>query len=135
MPQPQLDPFPDAELLLVAGLTAPLQAVFSTARLVTILPGTISQPTVRVKRISGANRDIALDRPIMDVDTFWTDYGVTSSIARQVTMCLLALRGQVLMNMGVISQVNVVQGPRWLPDPDPNLYRFNATYEMYTHGL
>jgi hypothetical protein len=131
---PVIPIFPDAELLLVAGLTPLLQGVFGSGgvRVVTILPATIAVPTVRIKRISGANRSIALDRPILDCDTFASDYGTASIVARQVTASLLALRGVATVN-GVIGNVNVIQGPRWLPDADMNLSRFNASYEVFTH--
>lgn len=129
-----LQPFPDAELILIAGLTPVLQGIFGDngVRLVTNLPAQITIPVVRIKRISGASRDITLDRPILDFDTFWSDYGQASLIARQASASLLGLRGQQLSN-GVITNVNVVQGPRWLPDPNPNLQRFSASYEVFTH--
>jgi hypothetical protein len=133
MPQPILKPWPDAEQVMLVGLTPLIQAVYPTARIVTELPGAIAVPTIRIKRISGAQRDIIVDRPILDVDVFWTDYGTASAISRQITASLLSLRGLKLMN-GVISNVNVVQGPRWLPEPDPNLFRFSATYEAFTHN-
>lgn len=127
--------FPDIELLLVAGLTSLMQAQLGAngIRVVTILPASVSLPTLRVKRISGASRNIALDRPVVDFDVFTSNYGQSSLIARQASAALLALRGEILPN-GVITNVNVVQGPRWLPDPDPNLFRFNASYEVFTHG-
>lgn len=130
-----LQPFPDAELILVAGLTPALQAIYGDngIRVTTILPATVTVPTLRVKRVSGAARDIALDRPILDADVFWSDYGTASSVSRQVHASLMSLRGVQLTN-GVITNVNVIQGPRWLPDPDPNLYRFNASYEVFTHA-
>lgn len=127
--------FPDAELMLVAGLTSLMQGILGDngVRVVTILPAEITVPTVRVKRISGASRNITLDRPILDFDTFWSNYGQASLVARQASASLLDLRGVQLSN-GVVTNVNVVQGPRWLPDPNPNLYRFNASYEVFVHG-
>lgn len=131
---PSIPVMPDAELLLVVGLTPLLQAIYGSngVRVVTSLPGTIAVPTVRVKRISGAQRTIALDRPVLDADTFALDYGTASMVSRQVTASLLALRGMLLAN-GVVTNVNVIQGPRWLPDEDVNLFRFNASYEVFTH--
>jgi hypothetical protein len=130
-----LQPFPDAELILVAGLSPVLQQIYGDngVRVVTILPATITIPTVRVKRISGANRDIILDRPILDVDVFASTEGTSSAIARQILASLYGLRGRSLAN-GVITNVNVVQGPRWLPEPNPNLFRYNASYEVFTHS-
>jgi len=129
-----VDAFPDSELVLVAALTPLLQRRFgNNLRVVTILPANITNPVVRVKRTSGAQRDIVLDRPILDVDTFWTDYGLASTISRQVAAELLSIRGAQLVN-GVITNVNVIQGSRWLPDPSPDLFRFNASYEVFMHG-
>lgn len=130
-----IKPFPDIELLLVAGMTPVLQGIFGSGgvRIVTILPATIAAPTVRIKRTSGASRSIALDRPIVDVDVFASNYGTSSRIGRQFQASLLMLRGVQLSN-GVISNVNVIQGPRWLPESDPNLFRSGASYEVFTHS-
>ncbi|MCL2728804.1 MAG: hypothetical protein FWE15_02130 [Actinomycetia bacterium] len=125
--------FPDAELLLVAGLAPRMQARWPALRLVTILPATIAGPVVRIKRTSGAARDIVLDRPVLDADTFASDYGECSLISRTLASALLSLRGLPLVN-GVITNVNIIQGSRWLPDPSPDLYRFSATYEVFMHG-
>lgn len=126
-------PFPDEEQLVIDGLLPLVQAVYPTARMVTTLPGTITVPTLRIKRISGASQGIVLDRPIVDIDVFWSDYGTSKAVARQAAASLLELRGVQLAN-GVITNVRAIQGPRWLPDPDPNLFRFNASYEVFTHG-
>lgn len=128
--------FPDVELVLIGGLTPVLQGILGDngVRLVTKLPAQITVPTIRIKRISGASRDITLDRPIVDFDTFWSDYGQASLVARQAQLALLSLRGKVLPVSGVVTNVNVIQGPRWLPDPNPNLNRFNASNEVFTHA-
>lgn len=128
-------PFPDAELLLLVGMTPVLQGIFGSGgvRVVTILPAEIAVPTVRIKRISGAGRSIAIDRPIVDVDVFASDYQTASLIGRRFEAQLKMLRGVQLSN-GVISNVNVIQGPRWLPESDPNLFRSGASYEVFTHA-
>ena len=128
-----VDVFPDAELVLLAGLTPRLQAAFGDSlRVVTILPAQFTAPVVRVKRTSGAPRDIVLDRPVLDADTFAASYGLASKVSRTVTAALLSLRG-VPLPLGVISNVNVIAGSRWLPDANPDLFRFSASYEVFIH--
>ena len=122
-----VDTFPDVEVMLV-GAMAPL---FPDYRFVTILPENIVKTTCRFKRISGAARDIRIDRPIVDADVFTAGY--TDLAAREIQAALLSLRGRPLMN-GVVQSVIVNVGPHWLPDPNPNLFRFNATYEIHIHS-
>lgn len=86
--------------------------------------------TARIKRISGANRDIAIDRPIVDVDVFSpTGEGDASTAARAIQAALLVLAGKITTN-GVIQRVTTINGPRWLPEENQTLTRYGATYEI-----
>jgi hypothetical protein len=125
-----VDVFPDAEIALLAVL-AP---AFPSDRVVTKVPADVTGTVIRVHRISGAARDIRIDRPIVDVDVFAADDGTASSTARNAQSILLSLAGTTVLN-GVIQRVSVVNGPRWLPEDNPNLIRYGATYEMLIHAL
>jgi hypothetical protein len=128
-----ITPFPSAELMLIAQMGQ----VFSnepTWRFCSSLPATIAGPTIRFKRISGAARNIRIDHPVTDVDVFSSDYGISDSVARQIEVALLMTRGTQVLNLGVIQTVTVVNGPHWLPDPNKDLFRFNATYELHVHA-
>jgi hypothetical protein len=127
---PAVDVFPDAELALLAVL-AP---AFPSGRVVTKTPATIAGTVIRVHRISGAARNIRVDRPIVDVDVFAADDATASSTARNAQSVLLSLAGTTVLN-GVIQRVSVVNGPRWLPEDNPNLTRYGATYEVMIHAL
>lgn len=127
----QVDVFPDMALELVAYLAGK----FSTYRFATSLPGTFSQVTVRIHRISGANRDIRVDRPIVDIDVFSpTGEGDASTAARDIQSAILSMRGVSTMN-GVVQRAITVNGPRWLPEANTNLVRYGATYEFQVHAV
>lgn len=124
--------FPDIEILLVAYLKAE-----TDKRVVTDLPANLDTllPVIRVTRVSGADRDYRLDRPIVDIDVFATNRTGASTLARQVLDLMRdhLQRGGAVQPTGVVTSVETLSGPRWLPDPNPNLRRFSATYEVCVH--
>lgn len=121
--------FPDIELLLVQWL----QPRFPAARFATILPADITQVTVHVTRISGANRTIRVDRPIVDIDVYALDHPSSAGVALTIEAVLKTARNVVTGN-GVVQSVNTVNGPRWLPEANPALFRRSATYELHVHA-
>jgi hypothetical protein len=132
---PEVKPFPSVELALVQLLTSKFGRDVNGYRFSTRLPGNagITQPTFRIKRISGAARNIRVDHPVVDVDCWYTDDYKSERAALEVQAALLSLRGTQFMN-GVIQSVEVNNGPRWLPDPNTSLFRYSATYEVHLHG-
>jgi hypothetical protein len=123
--------FPDIELLLLYALV-PLEP---DIRFVTRMPtGDLAQTTALIHRISGANRNIGIDRPIVDIDVFGIreDAGNVSIAARNIQSDILSLMGVELAN-GVIQHVTTVNGPRTLPEDNPYVIRFSATYELQVH--
>jgi hypothetical protein len=119
--------FPDTEAILV-GILSPM---FPGIRFATMMPADIDSTVVRIHRISGANRDIYADRPIVDVDVFAADDATASLAARQIQAKILSLAGTTgLGGSGVISLVTTVNGPRWLPEANQNITRYGATYEI-----
>jgi len=128
--------FPDMDKLLVSFLGGEIFANTTPAtRVVTILPLHIEElpgPVIRVTRTAGTNRTLFTDRPIVDVDVFTTDWGSASLAARQAQNAILfTLRGTVRPE-GKVQNATTVVGPRWLPDINPALVRFSATYEFST---
>jgi hypothetical protein len=126
---PVVAAFPDIEKLLVGWL----QPQFPDARLATILPADITGTTVHVTRISGANRNIAVDRPIVDIDVFALDYADSVSGALAIQQ-VITLARNVTTDDGVLLGATTVNGPRWLPEINPALTRFSATYEFHVHA-
>lgn len=131
---PVIRPFPDIELLVVNYLQGQLGDSY---RVCTDLPDKMTQVTIRVTRVSGANRDIAVDRPVVDLDVFSSPDGgraEASGTAYMLLDMLTALRNLVTPD-GVVQYVSTVTGPRWLPDINQDLTRFSASYEFHAHGV
>lgn len=122
--------FPDAESALLYALV-PLEP---DIRFVTVMPASVAAIVARVHRISGAPRDIYVDRPIIDIDVFGpkSDVGNISAAARNIQSDVLSLMGRTVMN-GVIQHAVTVAGPRQLPEANPDLVRYSATYEIQIH--
>lgn len=126
-----LTPFPDVESALMFALV-PLHP---GVRFVTVMPaGDPPQITAQIKRGSGANADIWIDRPIVDIDVWgFSDKPMDASIAaRGIQASILALMGKQVQN-GVIQHVLTIVGPRPLPEVNPKLVRYNSSYEIRIH--
>jgi hypothetical protein len=123
--------YPDIEQLLVAFYKAE-----TARRAVTELPADLEQavPVIQVARVpSGAG--YRLDRPLVDVSvwTLKTQRVLCSQIAQQVVdLTTIALIGQI-RPQGVVTAASVDVAPYWLPDPNPNLCRYLATYRLAAH--
>jgi hypothetical protein len=126
-------PFPDPETMLMYALV-PINP--STWRFVTILPaGDSSDIIVRFRRSGGTNRNIYVDQPTVDVDVFGpkSQVGTVSNAARTIQSQILSLASAVVSN-GVIQHAFTVQGPRQLPEVNPNYVRYNAMYQLQIHA-
>lgn len=123
--------FPDAESALLYALVP----AFPDIRFVTVMPGgDLPQTTVRLHRISGSNRTIGVDNPIVDIDVFGlkSDVGQVSADARDIQAFVLGLMSAQVAN-GVIIHATTVNGPRSLPEANQDLVRYSATYELHIH--
>ena len=126
-----LPAFPDAESAILYALVP----AFPDIRFVTVMPAGDPEGIVaRVHRISGANRDIYVDRPIIDIDVFgpMSQVGNVSSAARDIQASVLSLMGAIVTN-GVIQHAVTIAGPRPLPEANPNISHYGATYELQIH--
>ena len=124
--------FPDVESALLYALVPE----FPDVRFVTSMPaGELTITTARIHRISGANRDIYVDRPIIDIDVFGlqSQAGNVSLIARDIQSALLSMMSMRVTN-GVIQHITTVNGPRTLPETNQDLVRYSATYEVMIHS-
>jgi hypothetical protein len=132
---PTVDVFPDIEVLLVAYLKAK-----TGKRVVTDLPAAndlaSALPVIRVTRVSGEDQNYRLDQPIVDIDVFAATRGEASTLSRQAQAWLrqhLPYEDSI-QSTGVVTAVDTVVGPRWLPDSNANLRRFGASYEVTLHA-
>jgi hypothetical protein len=125
--------YPDIELLLTSYL-----ATKTGERAVTELPAELDSilPVIRVTRISGADEDFHLDYPVVDVDVFATDRAGAQQLSDQIRH---ALRWDLptvdcVQDAGVVTSVRTINAPRWLPDSNTNLRRYNASYQVTAHA-
>jgi hypothetical protein len=126
-----MTPFPDVEVALMFALV-PMEP---DIRFVTTMPaGDLKVITARIARTSGANRNIWIDKPIVDIDVwgFKTAPMDVSAAARDIQADLLSLMG-IQVQTGVIQHVLTSIGPRPIPEVNPDLVRYNATYEVNIH--
>lgn len=126
---PVIAAFPDVEVLLIGWL----QPQFPGTRFATILPADITETVIHVTRISGANRSIRVDRPIVDIDVYASTPAESSDVALAIQQVLMAARN-VATDDGVLLMASTVNGPRWLPEINPALFRRSATYEFFVHA-
>lgn len=126
-------PAVDCELLLVEYFQAQMGDNY---RLCADLPDPITQVTIRVTQVSGANRNIATDHPIIDLDVFSSPGGgiqeAKTTAIRLQQLCMLMRN--LVTPQGTVQSVTTITDPRWLPDINPDLTRYAATYEFHTHG-
>ena len=123
--------FPDVESALLYALV-PMEP---DIRFVTVLPAGDSEGIIaKIRRISGANRDIYVDRPIVDIDVYGPidETGNVSAAARRIQVDILSMMSKIVMN-GVIQHTNTIAGPRQLPEANPSYVRYSATYEIQIH--
>jgi hypothetical protein len=123
--------YPDIEQLLVAFYKAE-----TGKRASTDLPGNVEEivPMIQVGRVDGG-AGYRLDRPRVDVSvwTLKTQRGACSDLAQDVldltTMVLVGRR----LPQGVVTSATVDLAPHYVPDPNPNLCRYLATYQLAAH--
>lgn len=122
---------PDAESALLYALV-PLEP---DIRFVTVMPGgELTGIVARVHRISGAARDLHVDRPIIDIDVYGlkSETGNVSAAARRIAAHILGMMSRTVTN-GVIQHSSVIAGPRQLPEANPDIVRYSATFEVLIH--
>lgn len=123
--------YPDIEQLLVAFYKAE-----TGKRAVTDLPGNVEEivPVIQVSRVP-SSAGYRLDRPKVDVNV-WTlksQRSACSTLAQDVLdLTVLTLAGP-RRAQGVVTYASVDTAPYWVPDPNPNLCRYLATYQLAAH--
>jgi hypothetical protein len=123
--------FPDPETMLMYALIPQNPGI----RFVTVMPfGDPAGITVRIRRTGGAVVHVGLDRPVVDIDVFGfkSQIGNVSNAAREIQSQMMSLMSAIVSN-GVIQHVTTVSSPRQLPEVNPKLVRYSATYELSVH--
>jgi hypothetical protein len=104
-------------------------------RFVTVMPyGDPVKITARIRRTGGIVVHIGIDRPIIDIDVFGfkSQIGNVSTAAREIQSQVMSLMSAIVPN-GVIQHASTIMSPRQLPEVNPKLVRYSATYELSVH--
>jgi hypothetical protein len=122
--------FPDIEVLLVAYLSGK-----TGRRVVTELPADLDSelPVIKVACGTGDDDSFRLDRSVVDVDVFAANRSSAASLADGVREFLLEDLHTAPRPTGVVTGVRTIAKPRWVPDPNPNLRRYTASYLVFAH--
>lgn len=90
-------------------------------------------PAIHVERISGADIDPVLDRPIVDIDCYGLDRATSQDLAEAVRAQLrFELPGTAVSNV-VFTRTRTVVGPRLLVHANPKVRRYSGVYEFALH--
>lgn len=125
----------DAETLLVGWLSAWLETAH--------MPGTVSTetpagfetqlPWIQVVRIGGSYDGFRLDRPEIDVDAYAADGVAAAGLAQQIQQALHDDLARTSTGGAVVTRVDTITGPHWVPHDNPALRRYVATYQLTVH--
>lgn len=114
-----------------------LATIFTTQRICSELPDDLAGalPVIQVVRASGDDprNYLATDRALVDVDVWHNDRTSAHDLAELVRSALRFELPGTTTGGAVFSWVTTTVGPRYLPDPNPNVRRSNATYEVGLH--
>lgn len=129
---PRGKPFPDIEVLLLNFFATREEPDIVACRFETDIPSVLVETgcDVRVNRITGTNRSMFVDRPLVDIDVYGKDRDAVVRTALLIQKVVLYdLRGYCSPD-GNIGETKTSNGPRWLPEKNQQLSRWGATYEM-----
>ncbi|MFF4547260.1 hypothetical protein ACFY1J_24040 [Streptomyces sp. NPDC001406] len=122
-----LQPYPNIEALLVAGL-GEFGSCGQTFPPAAELAGQL--PFVRVRRLGGGD-DLRTDKPRVDVEVAATTYAEAMRIALAVQQRLIS--GPLLVpGVGLMDRARTEMGPNEVTDADPHTRHIVATYECHT---
>lgn len=102
-------------------------------RVVTETPSDITGSLVQLVRVGGPDDDYGLDVATVHVNAFALTRAAANTLAEQVRTALReALPGTRLPGL-VVSRVQTISGPAWLPYVDTNVRVFRAAYQLTLH--
>lgn len=121
----------DIEALLVGWLEASIEDI--TASTETPADLDTQLPWLQVVSLGGPYDGFRLDRPTVDVAAFAATGPEASALAAQVQVLLHEQFARAKTGTAVVSRVQTITGPHWVPYDNHNLRRYEATYRLTVH--
>jgi hypothetical protein len=127
-----LDPFPDAELVM-------MDLVRGLATVVTATPATITPPLIRVERVGGADDGIT-DRPRIRAVCYGATRPLAWALARNVTALVGASGGQLVTGPNTVAEypggvlidlARTATAPKQVPEQGRSSREVETIYEIH----
>lgn len=129
--------WPSIEKILVAHLPTITGGVHATVELPHDFQNpdgpTHMLPVIFLERISGAELDPRLDRPIVDIDCYAGDRGTAQDLAETIRTHFRHELPGMIVGGAVFTRARTVVAPRLLPHANPKVRRYSANYELLLH--
>jgi hypothetical protein len=127
----ELISFPDPESVLTSFLTAQnVSGTFAGVKASTRVPNPRPAEFVRVLLVGGFEANLVTDVPRLAVEAWGNSKARAQSLAAKCRQDIGAAARDGAMGSVTLHRVNVVSRPQNLPDPESDMYRYTATYEL-----
>lgn len=121
----------DIEALLVTWLEETIEDVRASTETPPDLQDRL--PWLQVVRIGGPYDGFRLDQPTVDIAAFDSTGPAASALAAHVQVLLHEQLARAKTGTAVVTRVETVTGPHWVPYDNPGLRRYEATYRLTVH--
>lgn len=121
----------DIEALLVTWLEDTIEDVTASTETPADLESRL--PWLQVVRIGGGYDGFRLDQPTVDIAAFAATGPEASALAAQVQVLFHEQLARIKIGTAVVSRIETVTGPHWVPYDNPNMRRYEASYRFTVH--
>lgn len=121
----------DIEAVLISWLEDTVEDVRASTETPADLDSRL--PWLQVVRIGGPYDGYRRDQPTVDIAVYDTSGPAASALAAQVQVLLHEQLDGSTTGAAVISRVDTITGPHWVPYDNPGLRRYEATYRLVVH--
>lgn len=121
----------DIEALLVAWLQESIEDVTASTETPADLDDNL--PWLLVRRTGGPYDGFRLDQPQVDIAVFAATGPDASALAAQVQVLLHQQLARTKTGTAVVSKVDTISGPHWVPYDNPAMRRYEASYRLTVH--
>lgn len=121
----------DIEALLVTWLEDTIEDVTASTETPADLETRL--PWLQVVRIGGGYDGFRLDQPTVDIAAYSSTGPAASALAAQVQILLHEQLARTKIGTAVVSRIETVTGPHWVPYDNPAMRRYEASYRFTVH--
>jgi len=90
-------------------------------------------PLIVLDRVSGADLDPKMDRPIIDIDVYGRTRAEAQDLAEEIRFALRDTLPNLIVDNVVFTRTRTIVAPRSLAHGNPLIRRYSATYELVLH--